>query len=279
MSHVPSLPTGTFGKSQVPTISAIVLNYRTPEDTLRCVAALERQTIASDLEILIVDNHSGDRSVAAFRKLLGEGKRIQIVEMPRNLGYGRANNEGVARAKGEFVLIINPDTTLEPDALEQMVRFLREHPDVGIVGPQLIHPNGKIRDSFRTFPTPMDVFIKRTLLRLFFRKRMGTYLQWGKDPHAVRDVDWVVGACLCMRRDFFRELGGFDPRFFLFFEDTDLCRRCHRAGRRVVYFPRAKAHDSAHRLSSGGLLTVFLKRTVRIHLVSAFKYFWKWKEG
>lgn len=261
-----------------PTVSAIVLNYRTPADTVRCTEALLRQTIASDIEIIIVDNHSCDHSLQILRGLLGKGTSIQILETTKNIGYGRGNNLGAERAKGEFLLIINPDTTLEPQALERMVQYLRAHSDIGILGPQLLLPNGKIRDSFRTFPTPTDILIKRSVLRFFFRKRMSAYLQWGAHSQETRDVDWVVGACLLIRKKFFQELGGFDPRFFLFFEDTDLCRRCHAASKRVVYFPEAKACDSAHRLSEGGLLTIFTKKTVRIHLMSALKYFWKWRK-
>lgn len=262
-----------------PTVSAIVLNYRTPQDTLRCVQALLRQTIAQEVEVIVIDNHSGDDSLKIFRSLLGKGQPVQLLETPENIGYGRANNLGAKRAQGEFLLIVNPDTSLEPDAVEKMVAFLRSHPDVGILGPQLVLPNGKVRDSFRTFPTPTDIFIKRTVLRFLFRRRMSEYLQWHEDPNATRDVHWVVGACLLMRRHFFQELGGFDPRFFLFFEDTDLCRRCWEAGKRVVYFPLAKAHDGEHRLSSGGLLSLFTKKTMRIHLTSAVKYFWKWRKA
>ena len=260
-----------------PLISAIVLNYRMPEDTLRCVAALQAQTIAGEMEIIVVDNHSQDGSMRTLRTLLGPGKRIQILETPTNLGYGRGNNLAVERAQGRFLLIVNPDTVLEPDAARCMVTFLEAHPDVGIVGPQLVFADGRIRDSFRTFPTPTDIFIKRTFLRFLFPKRMSEYLQWNENPHLTRDVDWVVGACLCMRRSLFQELGGFDPRFFLFFEDTDLCRRCWAVQKRVVYLPAAKAQDSAHRLSSGGFLTIVWKKTVRIHLRSALTYFWKWR--
>lgn len=259
------------------TISAIVLNYRTPQETLRCIDALRKQTIGSALEIIVIDNHSGDKSLTLLRPLLQQDARIILLETPENLGYGKANNLGAVRAHGEYLLIINPDTTLERDALENMLRYMEEHPDVGVIGPQLILPDGSIRDSYRTFPTPLDIFIKRTWLRFFFPKRMGAYLQWNADPHEVRPVDWIVGACLFLRKDFFEELGGFDPRFFLFFEDTDLCRSSWAAGKKVVYFPLAKARDGENRLSAGSSFVFFTKKTARIHLWSAMKYFWKWR--
>lgn len=264
--------------SNSPTISAIVLNYKTPHDTLRCVDALQKQTIAEELEIIVIDNHSGDRSMSILRPLLGKIARLSLLETPANLGYGKGNNLGVARARGEYILIINPDTSLEPDALEKMLAYMKEHPEAGILGPKLIFPDGTIRDSFRTFPTLTDIFIKRTPLRFFFPKRMGAYLQWAEDPHEVRQVDWIVGACLFLRKDFFEALGGFDPRFFFFFEDTDLCRRCWKAGKEVIYFAKAHARDSEHRLSEGGFFAIFLKKSIRIHLRSALRYFWKWRK-
>ena len=262
----------------MPLVSAIVLTYKkssTP-DTINCVEVLLKQTISQDIEIIVVDNHSADGSIEALRPLLAPGRPVQLIQTPKNLGYGKGNNFGAVRARGEFILIINPDNTLESDGLEKMITYLNENPDVGILGPKLIFPNGTIRDSFRTFPTPFDLIIKRTVLRLIFKKRMSRYLQWDKDPNEVRDVDWLVGACLFMRRDFYEELGGFDKRFFLFFEDADICRRCWKLGKRVVYFPDTTAHDSEQRLSAGGIFSLFTKKTTRIHVASAIKYFFKW---
>ncbi len=273
----------------MPLISTIVLNYETPGATKKCIEALQRQSIANQLEIIVVDNASRDNSIAQLRSFkeiqtchperVTPEVKISILEAKTNLGYGAGNNLGAASARGEFLLIVNPDTALRPDALGKMVQFLKEHLDIGIVGPQLILPDGTIRDSYRTFPTVADIFIKRSFLRFFFPSRMRSYLQWDASPYDTRDTDWIVGACLFLRRDFFQKLHGFDARFFLFFEDTDLCRRCWEVGKRVVYFPEAQADDSEHRLSSGGMFSFLRRKTVRVHLVSAAKYFWKWRRG
>ncbi|TSC58425.1 MAG: putative glycosyltransferase [Candidatus Peregrinibacteria bacterium Greene0416_19] len=263
----------------MPLVSAIILNYRTGRLAVRCAEALLRQTIGGQLEVIIIDNHSDDDSIGFIRNRFRGNPSVRIVETRRNIGYGRGNAEGIRFASGTYLLIINPDNELEPDGLERMVAAMEADPEIGILGPQLRHQDGSIRDSTRAFPTMTDIFLKRTFLRHLFPHRVHQYLHHLEDPRKVRGVDWVAGACLLIRRDFFGELGGFDPRFFLFFEDTDLCRRCWRAGRRVVYFPLAKATDRKHRLSEGGLLTFFTKKTVRIHLVSALKYFWKWKHA
>lgn len=260
-----------------PLVSAIVLNYRTPKQTWRCVEALLQQTIADRMEILVIDNHSGDDSVGYLRNRARGQSSVRVLETADNIGYGQGNNAGIRQAQGELLLIINPDNTLEPTGAERMATVMQEQPDIGVLSPQLVHEDGSIRDSSRSFPSLFDVLIKRTFLRRLFPKRLGRYLRQSDNPSNVQDVDWVVGACMMIRRTVYEDIGGFDPRFFLFFEDTDLCRRCHQAGYRVVHYPLAKATDRKWRLSEGGFLTLFTKKTARIHLLSAVKYFWKWR--
>jgi len=259
----------------MPTISAILLfhNERSGREAAACADALREQTIADQIEVIAVCNTTDEAPLSFFGRNRSD---VTIVRAHGNLGYGRGNNLGVRVATGEYILIINPDNRLEKDALETMVSHLRSNPDIGIIGPQLKFPDGTIRDSYRTFPDIPDIIIKRTPLKYIFRKRMQSYLQWDKNPDEVRDVDWLCGACLLMKRSLYKELGGFDERFFLFFEDCDLCRRVWEKGLRVVYFPHAKAHDNEQRLSAGGILSLFTKKTVHAHVASAIKYFTKW---
>jgi N-acetylglucosaminyl-diphospho-decaprenol L-rhamnosyltransferase len=267
----------------MPLVSAIVLNTREAKRTVRCVNALLKQTMVRQahhdtaLEIIIVDNHSQDDSIGILRNRFGSHANVRIVENERNRGFGRGNEAGIRIATGTYLLIINPDVTLPPDGLERMVRAMEADPTIGMLGPQLCFQDGTIRRSFRPFPRPLDVFIKRTPLRYIFRKRLSHFLGEHIDASVTQDVDWLAGGCVLMQMDVYRSMGGFDPRFFLFFEDTDLCRRLWNAGKRVVYFPEVKAQDGKKRLSEGGILSIFTKKTVRIHLVSAMRYFWKWR--
>jgi N-acetylglucosaminyl-diphospho-decaprenol L-rhamnosyltransferase len=267
--------------TNTPLVSAIVLfhDVRSASEAASCVEALRAQTVASELEVILVDNGTGGKTSELLRRFLGQGDAISMIRLQENMGYGRGNNEGASHAYGTYLLIINPDNRLDPHALKTMMQYLEAHNDVGVVGPKLIFPDGTTRDSYRTFPTMMDILIKRTPLRLFFRNRMKKYLQWEADPDHIRNVDWICGACLLMRRSHFEELKGFDPRFFLFFEDTDLCRRMRGKGLLVTYLPQAKAHDGKLRLSSGGMLSFLYRPTVRIHIASAVKYFWKWRRN
>lgn len=260
----------------VPFVSAIVLNYRTPQDAVRCVEALLNQTLQS-LEILMVDNHSEDDSIGLLRNRFGKHPRVRIIEARVNLGYGQGNALGIRSARGRYLFITNPDNELEPGGLERMVAALEEDPTIGILAPTLMHEDGTIRDSCRTFPSVLDVLIKRTVLRWLCRKRLARYLAGDiRSTREPRDVDWVVGTCMLLRRELYEQLGGFDPRFFIFFDDIDLCRRVGQSGKRVVYFPFVRATDRKRRLSEGGIASLLFHRAGRSHLMSAAKYFWKW---
>ncbi len=257
-----------------PLVSAVVLNYRSPKDTVKCVRALRSQSIADEVEIVVVDNHSDDESIGFIRAQLGTMPTVRIIEERGNVGYGRGNNAALRFVKGEYLLIVNPDNTLPPDATENMVKALQAHPDAGIVGPALIHPDGSVRPSARKFPRIADLIRKRLRpdrWQVEYDKTM-TSMQ---SQESV-DVDWLVGACLLMKTELFRELGGYDERYFLFFEDIDLCRRAHALGKKVLYLPHVRVLDRKTRLSGSTAFSLLTKRTTRIHLRSALQYFWKW---
>ncbi|NOS67876.1 MAG: glycosyltransferase family 2 protein [Candidatus Peribacteraceae bacterium] len=261
-------------------VSAIILNYRTGRDAWKCADVLLHQTIADRMEIFIVDNHSDDDSIGYIRnRIRFSAPKIHIIETPANLGFGHGYNLGFKLAHGKYILINNPAKLLAPDAVEKMVRAMEADPGIGILAPKLVYDDGTVRDSYRSFPRLLDVFIKRTSLRSVFTSRMRRYLQTDRNPAVTGETDWVAGGCLMIRRDLCEQLGGFDERFFLFFEDTDLCRRCWEAGKKVVYFPDAWGTDRKSRLSEGGVLSLFTKKTARIHLMSAMKYFWKWRRA
>lgn len=225
----------------------------------------------------MVDNHSEDDSIGVLRNRLSEYPQVRIVETPRNNGFGKGYEYGVRQAGGKYILINNPDKILQQDGVERLVQVMEADSSIGILSPQLMHEDGTLRLSARAFPRPLDLVAKRTKLGSLFSKRLVRYLQLSADPTAQRDTDWVAGGCFLIPTQLFREkLHGFDTRFFLFFEDTDLCRRCWRAGKRVVYFPAVTARDKKRRLSDGSVFSLIRTRVGRAHLASGVKYFTKW---
>lgn len=229
------------------------------------------------MEIIVVDNHSEDDSIGILRNTFGNDPQVRILETRKNLGFGGGYGEGLKHARGKFVLINNPDKVLEPDGLERLIQIMEEDPEIGIAAPKLVHGDGTVRTSARAFPQPLDVIAKRTFLKGIFSDRVNRYLRTDIPADRRTDVDWVVGGCILMRTEVLRALGGFDPRFFLFFEDTDLCRRCLDMGKRVVFCPDVQAMDRKRRLSEMSLLRMPFSRVGRAHIVSAVKYFWKWR--
>jgi hypothetical protein len=243
-----------------------------------CIEALKRSKCDFPFEIIVVDNASDDESVQYLEQMHKKGE-ITLVHSGTNLGYGKANNLGVSYAKGKYVLVLNPDISVEENTLQKMVDYMEHHHEVGLLGPQLYFFNGQIQDSCRRFMRPMDLIIKRTPLRYmrFFAKRVEQYTMADFDHSKTQDVDLVTGACFIMPKTIFDKVGGFDKRYFLFMEDADLCRKVWVAGFKVVYFPEARALHYHKRLSGGSFLKSLRQKVFWIHVASAIKYFWKWK--
>jgi N-acetylglucosaminyl-diphospho-decaprenol L-rhamnosyltransferase len=258
-----------------PLVTALVLNYRSHRDTVRCVCALKAQTIGQHIEIVVIDNHSCDESIGFIRAQLGTLDRVRIIEERANVGFARGNNDALRFASGEYLLIVNPDNLLPPTALEAMLQTLQSHPNAGIVGPALIHPDGSVRPSARSLPSLFELLRKR-LMPARWQREYDAWLQRIAGSETI-EVDWLVGGCLLLRRDLFERLGGFDERFFLFFEDMDLCRRIRQMGKSVLYLPRIRVQDRRSRLSGSTLLSLLRRRTTWIHAWSGVKYFWKWR--
>ena len=259
-----------------PTVSVLVLNYRNAKATVALVQNLLQQTMIDAMEILVIDNHSEDDSIGILRNRLGGIAQVRIIEAPQNAGFGSGYNFGAKYANGEYLLINNPDKILPRDGVEKLVQKLMSNADIGILAPKLVHPDGSRRLSMRAFPRVIDILSRRSFLRILCPGCLRRYLMLDSDPNQEVEVDWVVGGCFMISAALFQQIHGFDERFFLFFEDTDLCKRVHRAGKSVVYFPQVQASDKRNRLSGESFFDLLFKKTGRIHVASAIKYFWKW---
>lgn len=260
-----------------PVLSIIILNYRSKEFCDKCLRSLFLHPIDVDFEIILVDNDSQDDSITYIQERWGD--KVRYIQNERNEGFGMAHNIAIKEALGEYIVIINPDIEVHENTINTLLEYLKSHPQCGIVGPQLIYPDGTIQDSYRNFPTISDLIIKRTFLRKLFKNRMKHYLMYDFDPKETREVDWMVGACLMMKKENYDKIGGFDKRYFLFMEDVDLCRSMWEAGFEVIYLPKAKANHHHDRLSGGKITQVIFKKTFYLHIASAIKYFWKWGIG
>lgn len=215
-----------------PHISVIIVSYNTAEKTLRCLKHLQQCAIAHRLEVIVVDNGSADESVSSIREHF---PNVLLIISEINLGFGRANNLGAQQAKGELLLFLNSDCYCEPDAIEILAGVF-ENPSIVAAGGKLINPDGSLQESVTRMMNPWFVFIEQLMLEPVLRKlNLGYWITRSLSPRTWSVVPQVMGACLMMRSSINER---FDPRFFLYCEDTELCYRLNSHGK-IVYEPRA----------------------------------------
>lgn len=260
-------------------LSIITVNFNHKYFPKLAVEALERSKMNFDFKIIMVDNGSTDPISLGFLQHAADEGRIKFIRSEKNLGFAGGNNLGAKYAKGEYLFILNPDTAVFEDTLQIMVDYLEQHPEIGILAPKLVYPDGTVQESCRRDMRFMDLVIKRTPLRKFpwGKTRLERYLMQDFDHEKIQEVELVTGAAMMMKRSFFEEIGGFDDRYFLFMEDFDLCKKTRKAGKKIVYFPKALVNHYHKRLSGGNFLRLLGRKVFWLHLQSAAKYFWKWK--
>jgi GT2 family glycosyltransferase len=219
--------------------SVVLVNYESWPLTLRCIEAL-RETGRGDLEIIVVDNDAGDPPEAP------DG--VRVIRSPANVGFARGCNGGIEAATGELVVLINPDAVVGDGFFDLVEAFFAENPAAGIAGPRVLDVDGEIQLSARKEFGPLSGLLGRTsvLTRLFPKSS----LVQRRFPALSRvtgaaEVDWVSGACMIARGETLGKLGGLDERFFMYFEDADLCRRARGGGWLVYYLPGVTVTHSA----------------------------------
>jgi N-acetylglucosaminyl-diphospho-decaprenol L-rhamnosyltransferase len=222
-------------------LSLILVNYKSREPLLACLRALRDDAGAAGIrtETVVVDNDSRDGTGEA---LAADFPDARFIANRENVGYARAVNQGLAATGAPFALVLNPDCTVRPGALRALLDHAAAHPRSGLVGPRILNPDGSLEYSARAFPDHLTFLFNRysLLTRLFpanpFSRR---YLLTDWDHASVREVDWVSGACLMVRRAAIEQVGPMDEAFFMFNEDVDWCRRMRTAGWAVSYVPDA----------------------------------------
>ena len=221
-----------------PMLSVILVNYNTREMTLRCLSALFDDLRDLPAEVWVVDNASTDGSCAAIRERF---PTVKLIENATNAGFGRANNQAMRLAAGRFFMLLNTDAFLKPGASQAMLEYLNAHPKVGVVGPRLLNADASLQPSCYRFPSPARAIFENSWLSTLLpnHRLIGDYRRWAHD--AERDVDWIVGACMLLRREVFERTGGFDEAFFMYSEEADWQRRIRDAGWTVSFTPRAQA--------------------------------------
>jgi GT2 family glycosyltransferase len=249
---------------EVPTISIIIVSYNTRKMTLDCLRALYTDLGDMAAEVFLVDNASSDGSVEA---VVDAFPQVEVIANRENIGFGAANNQALARARGEFVLLLNSDAFLAPGALSALRAVLRREPEVAAVGPRLLNGDGSLQVSCYRFPSPARVWYENTWLSAAFSEHpdIGDYRRWQHDSE--RDVDWVIGACLLVRRSVYEQIGGFDEAFHMYAEETDWQKRMRDHGWAIRFTPAAQATHV------GGASGAAEKARINRHVFESLDYY------
>ncbi len=214
--------------------SVVIVNYASWPLTVRCVESLYA-TGYEDFEVVVVDNDRPEPPETPYP--------VGLIRNKENLGFARACNQGIAASSGDLVILLNPDAVVKRDFFEAVEAFFGENPEAGVVGPKIVYSDGRLQLTARRELSITSGLLGRTslLTRLFpkswlVKSQFPSVAEWDR-PAAV---DWVAGACMIVRRRTLAEIGPLDERFFMYFEDADLCRRAREAGWSVYYLPEVE---------------------------------------
>jgi GT2 family glycosyltransferase len=216
--------------------SVVIVSYNTREVLDRCLRHLKESSEGLSLETIIVDNGSIDGTVQMLEE---QHPDIQVIRSEVNLGFGGANNAALSKASGRYIILLNSDAFLQPDALRLAIDHMDDNPDVGLGGGRLIGPTQAWQPSARRFPSLLNDFLSLSgLASRFPRSRFfGRADRTWSDPMKSAEVDWVPGAFSIISSKALEAAGTFDEDFFLYYEEVDLCRRIKALGYKVVYWP------------------------------------------
>jgi len=218
-------------------LSIIIVSYNTEVLLKQCLDSLFKSLKgeAIESEIIVVDNASSDKTVEMLKESF---PAIKIINNQINLGFAKANNQGISIAEGKFILLLNSDTLIVGKAITKMIAFIQHNSSIGIIGPKLYLDQEKTyHPSIKKFTTPYNILISflplGSLIRRFYNKLL-------LRQNRIREVDWLYGAALLIRRSLFERIGLLDENFFMYSEDEDLCYRANLNGYKIFYFPKAE---------------------------------------
>ncbi|MGN8224956.1 glycosyltransferase [Gracilimonas sp. BCB1] len=255
-------------QNAAPHISVVIVNYKVKEYIANLLNSLKKAQHDFNLEIFVVDNDSGDDSISYLKKRYPE---VHYIANDENVGFGRANNQAIRQAKGEFTLIINPDTLVSEDTLDVLVKHMNKQPECGAAGCKILNPDGTFApESRRSIPTIWSASCKVFGLNTLFpeSKLFGQYYLSWMDENEAGEIPVLSGSFMFWRTEVLKKLDGFDERFFMYGEDIDLCYRVQSTDYRIDYVPDTSIiHYKGESTKKGDL------RYIRIFNKALYQFF------
>jgi GT2 family glycosyltransferase len=229
-------------------LSIVIVTWNSEEDIAECLGSIYNEDYDESklkVETIVVDNKSADNSVAvieSFMKIFPHN--VKLVNNTENFGYTKGCNQGVKIASGDFVLLLNPDTQIQKDALSKMADFLKLRSDVGAVAPQLYTRNRIIQYSCRTFPRYIDLFFEISRLSTIFSSSK-IFARWKMryfNHEEISEVEQPMAAALMIKAEVLKKMNYLDERFYMFFNDIDTCKQIYNLGYKIIFYPDAKIY-------------------------------------
>lgn len=250
----------------------LVVNYNTATLLQPVFDALRQSSNVDAMRFLVVDNASADDSLECLARVCPEAR---LIVNTTNVGFGRANNQLLEHLQGKYALLLNTDAFVAPDTLGKTLDYMEAHPDCGVLGVRLVGREGDLQPSCRYFPTPLNVFVARAGLSRFFPwLQMVDDMAW--DHATVRECDWLPGCYYLIRREVIDQVGLFDPRYFLYYEEVDHCKRVKQAGWKVIYYPHTTVmHIGGESAKSVAELNAASRQISTLQIESELLYFRK----
>jgi len=257
----------------MPLLSIIIITWNSEKFIEKCLKSIFDAKGSIDLEVIVIDNASQDTTTKIIEKFK---PGVRLICNQANLGYAKANNQGIEVSKGDYVLLLNPDVELKENCLKLMLDFMENHKDIDTLGPQLLNPDGSIQPSCREFPDFSILLWEFSGLSFLFPKNriFGRWRMEYFDFQSPREVDQPMGSCLLLRRKVIQKIGAFDEQFPIFFNDVDLCYRIKNSGGKLYFLPEAKASHY-----KGGSTQQAKPEMILSSHLSFFRFLSKYKDG
>ncbi len=271
-------------------ISFIVVSFKNAAILNLCVKSiLEELTILKKKsgirgEILVVDSLAGEKTRDVAKKYMSENRPVRYFPFKENTGFSKAVNKGIEKSRGDLLFILNSDIILTEGSLWPMINYMRKNKKIGILGPKLLNFDGSPQPSAFHFYTPEIILYRRTFLGKlkFGKKKLKNFvIDTKKTKNCPLSINgWLMGSALLLRRDNLEKVGPMDDRYFMYFEDVDWCRRFIDAGYEIIYFPQsALFHYHGKQSATKHFWDALFNRMTLIHIQSAVKYFWKFRNN
>jgi len=253
-------------------LTTIIVNYNTADLLHKCIDSLREAALKIQMNIIIVDNASTDNSVDLLKNDFSDCK---LITNEINVGFGRANNQCIPGSQGRYILLLNTDAFVSEETLNKTIQYMDDNSGCGILGVKLLGRDGDLQPSCRYFPTPWNIFLKRTGFNKFFQNtQLVDDMSW--DHNSVRQCDWVPGCYYLIRSEVVEKVGLFDPRYFLYYEEVDHCFATKKAGWDVHYFADTSVvHIGGESAKSEGELTSSGRQLEALQIESELLYFRK----